>query len=99
MKITVTDQFGTELPQSENISAVLGQIVDSLDTLSGHLMLNVLDNPFAGVTLEEAAERLDVPKRSIRQRCQLGELHATRYPMRWRIPTSELDAIDGGDAK
>ena len=102
MRFIARDQFGIEVP---DVTKALNEHPDMLDNIpapvNGECRWYALDNPLAGETVETAAEILHIAPRTARDLCARGNLSAFRYPMRWRIPISELEymAANGVDAE
>lgn len=95
MKFKASDQFGVPLP---SLTKVLNDETNLPDTISrsktivnGCVAFDVLDNPLAGLTCEEAGERLGLDARTVRGMCLEGTLRATRYPSCWRIGKREVE--------
>lgn len=106
MKLTATDQFGTPLPSltqlfNENQDA-FADLFEANAAVNGKVTCDVLDNPLAGLTCEEAATRLGCKAVTVRAMCLDGTLAAKRYPRRWRIEKLDLEQLAkarGGEAR
>ena len=95
MRFRITDQFGVPLP---NLTKAVNEDTDLPKTIrktkvivNGDASFCVLDNPLAGLTCEEAGERLGLDARTVRGMCLEGTLRATRYPSCWRIGKREVE--------
>ncbi len=102
MRIKVKDQFGMDVP---TLTEVLNARFEQLDWISagvvgGQVVFQLLDNPDAGATIEEAARKLNKPVRTVRDMCARGKLQALRYPARWRVVAAdtEKNGLVGGNA-
>lgn len=102
MRFFAVDQFGIEVP---DVTKALNERPDMLDNIpapiNGKCQWYAADNPLAGETIETAAEVLHLAPRTVRDLCARGNLSAFRYPLRWRIPISEIEhtAVNGVDAE
>ena len=97
------DQYGCELPYDFTATPVdegLRSAFESMGLDCTRANFAVSDNPSAGLTCEEVAERLGLEPRTIRDICQRDDLFGLRYPSRWRISEDELESLKakrGGD--
>ena len=99
MRFYAVDQFGIEVP---DVTKALNERPEMLDNIpapiNGKCQWYAADNPLAGETIETAAEVLHLAPRTVRDLCARGSISAFRYPLRWRIPITELEyAASVGD--
>ncbi len=102
--ISILDQHDLPLPhllRDVKAEPAVSEVL-SRHAVSGRITVEVLDNPIAGMTCEEAAEALGVVPAVVRAWCLDGTLRAWRYPMRWRIPKTQVRRLSrerGGDVE